>query len=143
VHKEEIMVLSSLAIMTVLVCLLFPVLSAFMVVPYLTAIYSTVSALAISSGNMYIMAAMLALIILLVIVGYGKTSKRIVPIYMAGVNAGDDLSFNGSIGRTVPVSLKNWYMEDYFGEKKMNVIGNISTVVIMTLIFSLLLGGVL
>jgi ech hydrogenase subunit A len=142
-HKEEILVLTTLATLTVLVCLLFPVLSTFMVVPYLTAVFSTVSALAISSGNMYIMAAMLALIILMVIVGHGKTSKRIVPIYMAGANAGDDLSFNGSMGQTVSVSLKNWYMESYFGEKKINIIGNISTVVIIIGIFAILLGGVL
>ncbi len=143
VHSEEIMVLTTLATLTVLVCLLFPVVSAFMIVPYLGAVFATVSALAISSGNMYIMAAMLALIILLIIIGYGKTNKKIVPIYMAGVNAGDDLSYNGSIGATVSVSLRNWYMESYFGEKKMNIIGNISTIVIMVGIFSLLLGGVL
>ncbi len=143
VHTEEIFVLTTLAALTVLVCLMFPVLSAFVIVPYLTAVYATVSALAISSGNMYIMAAMLALIILLIIIGYGKTNKKIVPIYMAGVNTGDDLSYNGSIGQTVSVSLRNWYMESYFGEKKMNVIGNISTVAIMVGVFSLILGGVL
>lgn len=141
VHSEEIFVLTTLAALTVMVCLMFPVLSVFMVVPYLTAVYTTVSALAISSGNMYIMAAMLALIILLIIVGYGKTNKKIVPIYMSGVNSGDDLSYNGSLGQTVSVSLRNWYMESYFGEKKMNMIGNISTVLLITGIFSLLLGG--
>lgn len=143
VHSEEIMVLSTLATLTVLVCLIFPVLSAFMVVPYLASIYASVAPLAISSGNLYIMAAMLALVILMVIVGYGKTNKKIVPIYMAGVNAGDDLSFNGSIGQTLSVSLRNWYMESYFGERKMNIIGVLSTSVIIVGIFSLLLGGVL
>ena len=143
VHSEEIIVLTTLATLTVLVCLLFPVLSTFIIVPYLTAVYTTVSALALSSSNMIIMALMLGLIILMIIIGYGKTKNRIVPIYMAGVNTGDDLSYNGSIGQTVTVSLRNWYMEDYFGEKKMNIIGNISTVVIIAGIFSLLLGGVL
>ena len=143
VHSEEIMVLTTLATLTVLVCLLFPVLSAFIIVPYLTAVYTTVSALALSSSNMVIMALMLGLLILMIIIGYGKTKNRIVPIYMAGVNTGDNLSYNGSIGQTVTVSLRHWYMEDYFGEKKMNIIGNISTVVIIAGIFSLLLGGVL
>ncbi len=143
VHKEELTVLSTLSILTVLLCLVFPVVSAFMVVPYLQMIYASVSALAISSGNLYIMAAMLALVILLVVVGYGKTSKKIVPIYMAGVNAGDDLTFNGSIGRTLNVGLRNWYMESYFGEKRMNVIGVTSTAAIIIAVLSILLGGVL
>jgi ech hydrogenase subunit A len=143
VHREEWFVLGSLTILTVLICLTFPLASTFVVVPYLQAIYSSVAALALSSSNMYIMSAMLALIVLLPLLFFGKSKKRIVPIYMAGVNLGDNLTYRGSMQKEVPITLKNWYMEDYFGEKKMNIIGNIATVVVLVGTFALLLGGVL
>ncbi|MBR0597604.1 NADH-quinone oxidoreductase subunit L [Sinanaerobacter chloroacetimidivorans] len=143
VHKEEWLVLTALTILTIAICLLFPVISTFMIVPFLKVIYSSVAALALSSSNMYIMSAMLALVILLPLLFYGKTNKKIVPIYMAGANMGDDLTFKGSMDKDISVSLKNWYMEGYFGEKKMNVIGVITTVVVIITAFSILLGGVL
>ncbi len=81
-------------------------ISSFLIVPYLQSVYPSVAALALSSGNMYIMSAMLALIVLLPLLFYGKTNKRIVPIYMAGANLGDDLTFRGSMEKEVAVSLK-------------------------------------
>lgn len=143
VHKEEWLVLTSLAVLTVVICLVFPIMSSFLVVPYLHGIYASVATLALSSGNMYIMSAMLALVVLLPLLFYGKTNKRIVPIYMAGANLGDDLTFRNSMQQPTAVSLKNWYMEGYFAEKKMNVIGIIATTLVLVATFSILLGGVL
>jgi ech hydrogenase subunit A len=143
VHREEWLVLTSLTVLTVVICLFFPVMSSFLVVPYLETIYSSVAALALSSGNMYLMSAMLALIVLLPLLFYGRTDKRIVPIYMAGANLGDDLTFRGAMEKPTAVSLKNWYMEDYFAEKRMNLIGVISTTAIIVVVFSIILGGVL
>lgn len=143
VHKEEWLVLTSLAVLTVVICLIFPIMSSFLVVPYLHGLYASVATLALSSGNMYIMSAMLALVVLLPLLFYGKTNKRIVPIYMAGANLGDDLTFRNSMQQPTAVSLKNWYMEDYFAEKRMNVIGIIATTLVLVATFSILLGGVL
>ncbi len=143
VHKEEWLVLSTLTVLTVVICLIFPLMSSYLIVPYLQTVYPAVATLALSSGNMYIMSAMLALVVLLPLLFYGKSNKKIVPIYMAGTNLGDDLTYRGSMEKDVAVSLKNWYMEDYFGEKKMNIIGVIATVVVLVATFSILLGGVL
>lgn len=143
VHKEEWFVLGTQTVLTVVICLLFPVMSAFMIVPYLEGAFPSVTALALSSSNMYIMSAMLALVVLLPLLFYGRTNKRIVPIYMAGANIGDDLTFKGSMDKDVSVSLKNWYMEGYFGEKKMTTIGVIATVFVIVVTFAILLGGVL
>ncbi len=143
VHKEEWFSLTVHAVLTVVICLFFPVMSTFLVVPYLESIYPSVAVLALSSGNMYIMSAMLALVVLLPLLFYGKTNKRIVPIYMSGVNMGDDLTFRNSMEQPTAVSLRNWYMEGYFEEKKMNVIGIIATTVVIITVFAILLGGVL
>ena len=143
VHGEEWFSITTHAVLTVAVCLLFPVMSSLMIVPYLESIYPSVAVLALSSGNMYIMSAMLALVVLLPLLFYGKTNKRIVSIYMAGANLGDDLTFRNSMQQPTAVSLKNWYMEDYFAEKRMNVIGVIGTVIVLVATFAILLGGVL
>ncbi len=143
VHKEEWFSLTVHAVLTVVICLIFPVMSKFLIVPYLETMYQSVASLALSSGNMYIMSAMLALVVLLPLLFYGKTNKKIVPIYMAGANLGDDLTFRNSMQQPTAVSLKNWYMEDYFAEKRMNVIGVIATVVVIIAAFAILLGGVL
>lgn len=143
VHGEEWFSLTSHAVLTIAICLIFPVMSSFLIVPYLQSIYPSVATLALSSGNMYIMSAMLALVVLLPLLFYGKTNKRIVPIYMAGANLGDDLTFRNSMQQPTAVSLKNWYMEDYFAEKRMNVIGVIATVIVIVVSFAILVGGVL
>ena len=58
---------------------------------------------------------------------FGKSKKKIVPIYLAGVNEGDNRTYKGSMGKDVQFSLRNWHMDKYFGEKKMNLIGGILT----------------
>lgn len=143
VHGDEWFSLTSHAVLTIAICLIFPVMSSFLIVPYLQSIYPSVATLALSSGNMYIMSAMLALVVLLPLLFYGKTNKRIVPIYMAGANLGDDLTFRNSMQQPTSVSLRNWYMEDYFAEKRMNVIGVIATVIVLVVTFAILVGGVL
>ena len=39
--------------------------------------------------------------------------------YVAGVNAGDDRHYIDSFGKERALYMSNWYMEDYFGEKKL------------------------
>jgi ech hydrogenase subunit A len=76
---------------------------------------------------------MVATLILMVAFFYGKTNKKIVPIYLSGENVGDDVSFRNSLKQTQASQLKNWYMNSYFGETKMNRIGIISTVIVIAL----------
>ncbi len=116
IHKEETFVHAVLATLTVVVCLAFPFISSSMVVPYLEVTFGAVDTLALSANNMIIMVIMVAVIVLLFAFFFGKTKKRIVPIYMAGYNTGDDLTFMNSMKGTTAVSLRNWYMESYFGE---------------------------
>ena len=144
VHKGEWSVLGILTAMVVLVCLVFPAVSSEAVVPYLEGTWGFGLSLdALSSGNMKIMWAMLAFLVLLPLLFFGRTNKRIVPIYMAGVNKGDDLTFVGAMEKDVAVSLRNWYMEKYFGETKMNAIGVISTAAIIAIVLAIALGLVI
>jgi ech hydrogenase subunit A len=139
VHREEWFVLGGHVALVVLISLTFPLLSDKVILPYLETAFqglSGVTGAALSGDNMAIMVVMVALILVLPLLFYGRTSKRIVPIYMAGAGKGDDLTFRGAMGKDVPVSLRNWYMEGIFNEKLMNRIGIIATCVIFSLTFS-------
>jgi len=67
--------------------------------------------------------------------------RRIAPIYMAGENIGDNESFNGALGISRKVELRNWYMEDIFNNKKLTFWSNIISISILSLGVILIIGG--
>ncbi len=131
---EEKMVLGTLAALTVAVCLFFPVLSSGIVVPYLSGIFMDVETSMLSSGNIIMMSIMVAILILMIAFFFGKTNKRVVPIYLSGENVGDNRTFRNSLKQPQKAELKNWYMNGYFGEKRMNRVGIISTVIVLAIV---------
>jgi ech hydrogenase subunit A len=145
VHNEEWFVLGGHVVIVVMFSMGFPYFSQKVLIPLLNSIFGALSqesAAALSDDNMLIMVMMVGLILILPLLFYGRTNKRIVPIYMAGANEGDNLTFRGSMEKEVPVSLRNWYMEGIFREALMNRIGIIVTCIIFTLSFTNLISGV-
>ncbi|MDO4745771.1 MAG: proton-conducting transporter membrane subunit [Bacillota bacterium] len=140
VHKEETFVHGTLVTLTILVCLLFPLVSMYMLVPYLEVVFGGLSSMILSADNMIIMVVMIAVLVLLTGLFFGKTNKKIVPIYLSGANKGDNLSFEGSLGEPVEFKLRNWHMESYFGEKKMNLIGGIATTIMLVVGIGIMVG---
>ena len=133
VHKTETFVHITLVVLVVLVCLLFPLMSSYLLVPYLELTFGGLAGGIMSSGNMLIMVIMVAVIVLMALFGFGKTSKPQVPIYLAGANTGDNRSYYGSMQKEVQFSLRNWHMEKYFGEPKMNLIGDVLCVAMLVI----------
>lgn len=143
VHKEENYVQLLLVVLTILVCVAFPFISAGMIVPLLGTVFGETAVLALSSNNMILMVIIVVVIVMLFAFLFNKTEKKIVPIYMAGVNEGDNLTYEGSMQADVKVSLRNWYMESYFGEKKMSVIGCAVTIAVMVAAFGMIIGSMI
>lgn len=131
---EEKGVLGTLATLTVAICLFFPVLSSGIVVPYLSTVFADVQTGMLSSGNIIMMSIMVAILILMIAFFYGKSNKKIVPIYLSGENAGDNRTFRNSLKQPQTAELKNWYMNGYFAEKRMNRVGIISTVIVLAIV---------
>ena len=125
VWKSEIFVHITLTVLTVIVCLSFPLISTYALVPYLEGAFGGAASGILSSSNMLIMVIMLAVLVLLAAMFFGKSKKEQVPIYLAGVNTGDNRTYYGSMQKEVEFSLRNWHMESIFGEHKMNVIGDV------------------
>lgn len=141
VHKEEWFVQGTLVVLTIAACLAFPIVSSHMLVPYLEGVFGGISAMALSSSNMIIMCVMVAVVLLLILFFFGKSNKKIVPIYMAGANEGDNLTFHASMDKPMAMSLRNWHMESYFGEKKMNIIGGVITAAVIIIGLGLMIGS--
>lgn len=135
VHKDELYVLIVQAVLTVGLCLAFPLISSWVVEPYLNQVFGGVT-LPISHNNLIIMSLMLVLIGFLLLSSLITGKGRKVPVYLAGVNQGDDQSFQGALG-VMKVSARNWYMEKYFGEKKLGRISVWVSASLIVLVFAL------
>lgn len=143
VHKDEWASLMPLAALVVLITFLFPYISDTLIEPFLNGIYGE-GLVGLSDGNIKIMSLFLGMLVILPLglLFYGK-EDRIVPPYLAGANVSDNMKFTGSMGRTMGLSLKNYYMEKYFGEKKLMLIGAVVTNSLFALVFAILLGGLI
>ena len=95
----------------------------------------------LESNNMYIIILMVIVLVLLPLPFFGRTKKKVVPNYMAGVGI-DDQSYVGSMGTTVDVSLRNWYMNPWFGESRVGRIGEVVTAVVIVIVILAIIGGV-
>ncbi|MDR1798151.1 MAG: NADH-quinone oxidoreductase subunit L [Clostridiales Family XIII bacterium] len=138
VNRTEWAITGLFTTLTVVVAITFPFFSGRFVVPYLVAAYQGISEAtyqALQTDNMIIMMIMVVLIVVLALLLYGQTKKRMMPLYMAGVNEGDDLTYVGAMRKDVAVGLRNWYFEEMFPEKAMNRIGLVATCSVFTIVF--------
>ena len=123
------------AALVVLLCLLFSFVSYFMVEPYLNAIFGFNPIM--QSGNLRIMSIMITLIIIipLFLMLWQYRKKRVFGSpYMAGRNVHATVKFEGSAGMERELALKNYYLENLFGESRVFNIGvviSIAVIVIM------------
>ncbi len=145
VHKEEWFVLGLLATLVIAICFSFPLISSEVLSPYLLSVFGQpVNPIFATFGIAYVcvLLGMLALLVVVPIPFFNKTKKKVRNNYMCGVNNGDNQSYSGSMGMSVNVSMRNWYMEDWFGEDRINKIGLVITTVTIIVAFALILGGV-
>lgn len=142
-HLDEEVPIFIQAILVVLACFGYPLASKFVIIPYLTKLFGVSAAMPIGEGDIKIMIIMLSMIILLPIsfIPFRKNDKRrIVPIYMAGANTGDNASFYGSLG-VKKVELKNWYLTGYLNSEKLTFWSNVISISLLCVGVILLIGG--
>lgn len=134
------------AFIMIALCLLFPLLSTYAVEPFLSELFHDEIPAIISQGNLNIMLMMLVAIVILPIgvrfLTFNK-KKKIVMSYMGGGNAGDDRHFTDSFGKDKEIYLANWYMEDYFGEKKILLPSTLIAVGLLVILSIFAIGGAL
>jgi len=122
-HKSEYISIIPLTSMIVIMCFAFPWMSNHMIDPVLAQTFVNMQiANVIGGSDVVIMLIMLAMLFIVPIgsriLAIGKKDKMTMG-YSAGVNTGDDRHFYDSFGQPRAIYMANWYMQDYFGEKKL------------------------
>jgi len=122
VDHSEWAALVSLAGLSFITTLIFPLLSTKLLEPFLMQNYGNVAQL--SQDNITIMILMLLLLIILplsILIPQRK-HKHVAP-YMGGRTTTHDMRFSGSLGVQKKTVLSNYYLHEYFGETKLRTAG--------------------
>jgi ech hydrogenase subunit A len=143
-HLDEEIPIFIQALLVVVSCFGFPLISKYALIPFLTGMFHTTPLVPIGTSDVKIMLYMLSMLILLPIAFIPirrNDKRRLVPIYMAGENTGNNKSFRSAAGVNKKVELRNWYMEGYFGVKRMTFWSNLITIGVLCVGVILLIGG--
>jgi ech hydrogenase subunit A len=122
VDHSEWAALVSLAGLSFITTLVFPLLSTKLLEPFLMENYGHVAQL--SQDNIIIMILMLFLLVILplsILIPRSK-HKHLAP-YMGGRTTTHDMRFSGSLGVQKKTVLSNYYLQEYFGEMKLKTAG--------------------
>ena len=122
VHRSEWIAIVLMAILTAVCAVCMPTISSYGVEPYLVSVYGMHGA-SISADNMALMGiAVLAIVVVLfATLGRGNRKVKLVPAYLGGVTANADARlFKASMGGTREATARNWYLEDIFGEGRID-----------------------
>lgn len=143
VRPQEWSVFAVLCALVLLCVIGYPLISEHMVVPWIEGAFgvfheSLVPLLNVE--NMYLVLIMLVALILIPLPFFGRTKRRVVPNYLSGVGI-DNNSYEGSMGATVDVTLRNWYMEGWFDERRIGRIGDAVTLVVIAAVIIAVAGG--
>ncbi|MBL8027571.1 MAG: NADH-quinone oxidoreductase subunit L [Fibrobacteres bacterium] len=109
-----------LAIMTIAITALFPLMSSEMIEPYLVSVFGMATTL--GKGNIIIMLIMLGLLAIFPFSLPGKNCKcsnRVVDPYLSGANTDGGHKFRNSFCQPTEFEAKNYYLEKFFGEKAL------------------------
>ncbi|MBF0619523.1 MAG: NADH-quinone oxidoreductase subunit L [Candidatus Omnitrophica bacterium] len=123
ISQDQWIPLGILAGLTVLICAGFSWVAKMFIEPYMMVVYGTSVNLGV--GNIIIMGIMLGLIALfpMALLNRGK-GVRVVPPYLAGANQGEGgREFRNALDGSQAMELKNYYLQDYFGEDKLMRLG--------------------
>ncbi len=146
VHKSEWVAIGLMAALVIACCILMPLISSTFVEPYMAGVYG-MAVDVISMDNMLIMTIIVAFIAVVLFGTLGKANKqKIVPVYMAGITVDSAKRiFRGSLGGEREATSRNWYLENIFGEKRLDKPATIITAVILAvcIVASFVAGGAL
>ncbi len=123
VHKTEWTALLLMAVLLACACVLIPIISQWVVEPYVIGIYGMYGQ-DISNGNLWL-GSLLVLVVLVALFGVrGSKKARKVSPYLAGVSRNaEQRTFQSSLSVEREATARNWYMEDVFGEKRIAPVG--------------------
>ena len=141
VHRSEWFALTLMAVLLVACCVLIPVVSAFLVEPYIMSVFGTVGQ-GISSDNLWIGSICVVIVVAVLLAGLNKQRGRKVGVYLAGVGRdNENRTFQNAMSGSSEATVRNWYMTDIFGEKRVTPVGVWFNIIIMAAAFAFAIVG--
>ena len=126
VHTSEWSATGLMAVLLVVACVTMPFTSAGIVEPYLLDVYgSAYVPVGLTLDNLVICAVSTIVVVAVLFFGLGTSTKaRKANVYMAGVSVDSEArTYRNSLSQPQQATARNWYMEDYFSEKRLGVAG--------------------
>lgn len=143
--KNEMLSLVVHAVLMLALCLMFPVISRVFVEPLMLEMFGVyVSVLPVSV--MYMLVILICFIFAVPMIAYVytrhmETSKKLS--YMNGVNQGDNDSFTDAFGDKKQLVMSNWYLKDFFGQRKLMFPCVVITTAVIIVELCMIIGGTL
>ena len=135
VHRSEWIALMVMAVLSMLCCVGLPVLSTFLVEPYIFDVFGVCSQ-GVSQANLWVAALLSAVVFIVLFGGLGSQQVKQVPVYLAGVSVNNaNRTFHNSLSGETMATSRNWYMEGIFGEPKVAPVGVWVTSIIIVIGF--------
>jgi ech hydrogenase subunit A len=131
----ESVALYSLSTMTFMACLTFPLISAYIIEPYVVGVYGHSASL--GEGNLVIMMIMMVMIMLfpMSFLHYGRGVK-VMDAYLGGANLQSSVRFRGSAMAVEEVAINNYYLRGLFSENWLARAGVICCTVLLLIILA-------
>lgn len=133
VPLSERFTLAVLAVLTVVICLGFPLISKYSLEPFIIRTYGGTFLLA--KSNVAILLIMMGLLIVLPLSLLFQKNYNYKPQYLAGANTENKEEFYGSLGLTRELSMRSFYLDNIFGEDNLFKLGVVSSIVLIIIMF--------
>lgn len=126
-----------------LLCLFLPLVAVGVVNPIVRELFGN-STDVLSMSVLTTMAVMLVSIFIVPVVMFfisRMSHRELVPIYMNGVNEGDNRYFTNSYGKKEHLYLSNWYLRFEFGRRHLRIPSIILATAVLVIGFCIVIGG--
>ncbi len=133
------------AVLMIVVCALFPLVSNVFVGPMLVETFGKEDQV-LSTAVLVLLVAIILFVFAVPALSYvyGRSVKINRKLsYMSGINTGEDREFTDSFGDSKQLWLSNMYLEDIVGQKKLLVPSQVFSLAVLLVMLSLIIGGVL
>jgi ech hydrogenase subunit A len=134
IAARQWLVMGILSGITVALVGFYPLVSAWLIEPYVRGIYGVVTM--INQGNLVIMAIMLGMVALFPITFFVYQRRvRVVDAYLGGGNVDSSVLFQGASGQVKSMEMRNYYFGRLFGERRLSLAGGIACVALIFVMF--------
>jgi len=143
--KNEMLSLTIHAILMVLTCVLFPLISKIYVNPLLVEMYGHETEV-LSQSVLYVLVAIILVVFMVPFIAHifaenVQTNQKLS--YMNGINEGDNRSFTSSFGNRKMLYLTNYYFADLVGQRRVMLPVQLFMMAFLIVMLCIVIGGVM